>query len=295
MHAMSDPTGLLQGLGLFEYRLVPAGEPLPQPDLSLPLPQPLPAAFQAQLTAAERCLQTWPQLFSDPWLEVDQAPLAGPPPRPALFVRLVDTPGSSRPHRTLKTLNAALWALMAALGMGSPPQSLPSLPAGLGFSHIGLFPGRATPAPLQLRCNVVGTPQRQWAWLQQHCTTAVALLRSCGLAGVLLAEPAVAAWSATLDWADGWGPRLGVELYPPGRLQRGSGFGTNEDDAAIAALLQQLDPWLPNGAITRCREWHLQQLPPTYQAGFSHLKVVVEPAAPAPLQLKLYLLGHAAG
>ena len=33
MHAMSDPTGLLQGLGLFEYRLVPAGEPLPQPDL----------------------------------------------------------------------------------------------------------------------------------------------------------------------------------------------------------------------------------------------------------------------
>jgi hypothetical protein len=293
MHAMSDPTGLLQGLGLFEYRLVPAGEPLPQPDLSLPLPQPLPAAFQAQLTAAERCLQTWPQLFSDPWLEVDQAPLAGPPPRPALFVRLVDTPGSSRPHRTLKTLNAALWALMAALGMGSPPQSLPSLPAGLGFSHIGLFP--ATPAPLQLRCNVVGTPQRQWAWLQQHCTTAVALLQSCGLAGVLLAEPAVAAWSATLDWADGWGPRLGVELYPPGRLQRGSGFGTNEDDAAIAALLQQLDPWLPNGAITRCREWHLQQLPPTYQAGFSHLKVVVEPAAPAPLQLKLYLLGHAAG
>ena len=184
---------------------------------------------------------------------------------------------------------------MAALGMGSPPQSLPSLPAGLGFSHIGLFPGRATPAPLQLRCNVVGTPQRQWAWLQQHCTTAVALLQSCGLAGVLLAEPAVAAWSATLDWADGWGPRLGVELYPPGRLQRGSGFGTNEDDAAIAALLQQLDPWLPNGAITRCREWHLQQLPPTYQACFSHLKVVVEPAAPAPLQLKLYLLGHAAG
>lgn len=292
---MSDASGLLQGLGLFEYRLVPAGEPLARPDLSLPLPQPLPAALQAQLTAAERCLQTWPQLFSDPWLEVDQAPLSAPPPRPALFVRLVDPPGSSRPHRTLKTLKAAIAALMAALDMGPSPQSLPNLPAGLGISHIGLFPGRATPAPLQLRCNVVGTPQRQWAWLQQQCTAAVALLQSCGLAGVLLAEPAVAAWSATLDWADGWGPRLGVELYPPGRLQRGSGFGVNNDDIAVAALLQQLDPWLPDGAIARCREWHLQHLPPAYRAGFSHLKVVVEPAAPAPLQLKLYLLGHAAG
>ena len=295
MHPMSDATGLLQGLGLFEYRLVPADKPLPLPDLSLPLPQPLPAALQAELTAAERCLQAWPQLFSNPWLEVDQAPLSAPQPRPALFVRLVDPPGSSRPHRTLKTLHPALSALMAALDMGPPPQSLPSLPAGLGVSHIGLFPGRATPAPLQLRCNVVGTPQRQWAWLQQQCTTAVALLQSCGLAGVLLAKPAVTAWSATLDWADGWGPRLGVELYSPGRLQQGSGFDAKEDDVAVAALIEQLDPWLPAGAIGRCRKWHLQELPPTYRAGFSHLKVVVEPAAPAPLQFKLYLLGHAAG
>lgn len=291
---MSDATGLLQGLGLFEYRLVPAADPLPLPDLALPLQHPLPAAFEAQLTAAERCLQTWPQLFRDPWIELDQAPLSGPPPRPALFVRLVDPPGSSRPRSTLTNLNAAISALMAAIGMGPPPQSLPRLPAGLGFSHIGLFPGRPAPAPLQLRCNLVGPPQRQWAWLQQQCTTAAALLLHCGLSDVLLAEPAVAAWSATLDWADNWGPRLGVELYPPGRLQRGSGYDANQDNVAVAALLEQLDPWLPDGAIARCREWHLQQLPPNYRAGFSHLKAVVEPAAPAPLQLKLYLLGHAA-
>lgn len=270
---------------LFEYRLVAMDAPLQPPDLSVPLPQPLPAALTPQLAAAEACLRRHAAVMADPWLEFDQ-PLpgaSGQAQRPGLFVRLV------RPHAT--ELATALPALMQALGMAGPCPGLPRLPAGLGISHIGLFPGRADQSAGQLRCNLVGPPQRQWAWLQQHCPAGATSLQQAGLAAVLLAEPAISAWSATLDWAGRWGPRLGVELFPAGRLQRGSDLG----DAAVAVLLQQLQAWLPDGAIERCCRWQAHQLQQAERCGFSHLKLVLEPGAAAPLHVKLYLLAHAAG
>lgn len=287
-------------LRLLEYRLVAAGEPLPPPDVSRPLPRPLPAALSPQLAATEACLRRHAAVLADPWLEFDQQPVhqqppgaSGPDQRPGLFVRLVHPHSSARPggYQRAAELATALPALMQALGMAGPCPALPRLPAGLAVSHIGLFPARANQPAGQLRCNLVGPPQRQWAWLQQHCPGGAAGLQQAGLAAVLLAEPAVTDWSATLDWAGRWGPRLGVELFAPGRLQRGSDLG----DAAVAVLQQQLQAWLPDGAIERCCRWHEHQLGPAEHSGFSHLKLVLEPGAAAPLHIKLYLLAHAAG
>lgn len=286
---MSDPQwwpALLLQVGLLEYRLVQREQPLPPADVSVPLPQRLPPNLPLWLSSRLRtiaaCLEAHSSLFGDPWLEFDQPLLEG---LPGVFVRLL--------HPLQEAAQPALRTLVhACTGKPLAAASLPALPAGLRLSHLGVFAGRCDAASHRLRCNLVGPPQRQWAWLQQQLPETTQALQQAGLLPVLLANPAVSAWSATLDWGSGGAAaRLGIELYPAGRLQRGSSL----NDLTVHGLLQQLQPWTPAGAIQRCALNHQRHLPPGHAAGFSHLKLVLDPGAAAPLQLKLYLLSHASG
>ena len=282
----SEPSPLLHGLGLLEYRLMPAHAPLPPPDLSIPLQRQPPQRLTPPLQAVQRVLQQHQALISDAWLELDQpnlqAPLTQQRP-PGLFVRLLTSPSPA--------LSVGLAELQAALGLPDTPLSLPPLPAGLRISHIGLFAGRAGQQPGQLRCNLIGPHPRQWAWLRQHLPAPTQCLERAGLVPLLLAEPAVSAWSATVDWHGQLGPRLGIELFAAGQLQQACGL----NNPATDVLLQHLQRWVPDGALQRCLQWQRQQLPAAYQCSFSHHKLVIEPSAAAAVQHKLYLLAHAPG
>jgi hypothetical protein len=277
-------------LGLFEYRLSEAHEPIRIPDLSMPMPDPKAVAeqpaweqLQPLLTLVNSCLRQWPDLLADPWLEFDQ-PGEG---WPGLFLRL------QRPaaQGELQELAASLSSVMSA----PPLEALAALalPEGVRMSHLGLFqprPGQRQPA---WRCNLVGPAAAQWGWLHQQLPGAVTQLQAAGLEPLLLAEPAAMAWSACFDWRATPQPRLGLELYPPERLQQGSGEG----DPAALALLELLTPWCPNGSLERTRQWHRRRLRERFQPGFSHLKLVANPndgaGGGAAVQLKLYLLAHA--
>jgi hypothetical protein len=277
-------------LGLFEYRLSEAHEPIRIPDLSMPMPDPKAVAqqpaweqLQPLLALVNSCLRQWPDLLADPWLEFDQ-PGEG---WPGLFLRL------QRPaaQGELQELAASLSSVMSA----PPLEALAALalPEGVRMSHLGLFqprPGQRQPA---WRCNLVGPAAAQWSWLHQQLPGAVTQLQAAGLEPLLLAEPAAMAWSACFDWRATPQPRLGLELYPPERLQQGSGEG----DPAALALLELLTPWCPNGSLERTRQWHRRRLRERFQPGFSHLKLVANPndgaGGGAAVQLKLYLLAHA--
>jgi hypothetical protein len=277
-------------LGLFEYRLVEAHEPIRIPDLSMPMPDPEAVAqqpaweqLQPLLAVVKSCLRQWPDLLADPWLEFDQ-PGEG---WPGLFLRL------QRParQRDLQLLADTLNTVMAA----PPLEALAALPLanGLRISHLGLFPPRLGQLQPSWRCNLVGPAAAQWRWLQQRLPGAVARLQMAGLEPLLLAEPRRLAWSACFDWRATPQPRLGLELYPAERLQRGSGDG----DPAALALLELLTPWCPKGSLERTRHWHRRRLGGRFQPGFSHLKLVANPNDGASggtgVQLKLYLLAHA--
>ncbi|MFM2173321.1 MAG: hypothetical protein RLZZ54_1248 [Cyanobacteriota bacterium] len=277
-------------LGLFEYRLSEAHEPIRIPDLSMPLPDPKAVAqqpgweqLQPLLALVNSCLRQWPDLLADPWLEFDQ-PGEG---WPGLFLRL------QRPatQGELAPLAAALGTLLDAPPL-EPLATLP-LPTGVRISHLGLFPPRLGQRHPSWRCNLVGPAAAQWGWLQQQLPAAVALLQRAGVEPLLLAQPGQLAWSACFDWYSTPQPRLGLELYPTERLQRGSG----EADPAALALLELLTPWCPHGSLERTRQWHRRRLGERFQPGFSHLKLVANPNDGAGdgtgVQLKLYLLAHA--
>ena len=103
--------------------------------------------------------------------------------------------------------------------------------------------------------------------------------------------PGQLAWSPTFDWNQARVGRIGLEMFPSGRLQRGSPLG----DPAVADLLLQLNPICPAESVhVLCRR-HQQLLPRRFRAGFSHIKLTPSIQRPDHWASKLYLLAHAPG
>lgn len=260
-------------VALCEYRL---DQPHAPADLSIPLPPPRQRQNWGSLLGLgeriDQCLRLAGGVLREPWLEFD-FPYGE---EPGVGFRMDSSRGCLR--------QAATTARQRLTPTFQAPVPWPQLPQGsdLRVSHFGLFPARSSHGQGRIRINLIGL--NQWLWLQEQtphlCTT--------GLSQLLALD--CLCWSATFDWGSDGMHRLGFELFPAGRLQRGSSY----EDPGVQALVNALKPWIPPGALERCMEchhnWH-QQFIPTHAKSFSHIKL--KPGADDTWSLKLYLLSHA--
>ena len=258
---------------LCEYRL---DDPERPADLSFPLPPPRQrhgwSAWSGLCDRIDRSLRVGGGVLREPWLEFDH-PFEHPP---GVFFRLDHRQGA-----LAESVGAARQQLMPQV---EQPLCWPSSDdLDLGISHCGFFPSRTNHQHGAIRLNLTGPDQ--WAWLTRQAPN----LCSDSLAELL--QAATLCWSATFDWGANGIQRLGFELFPAGRLQRGSAI----DDPVVQTLLHALKPWCSPESITECQQHHhnwRQQQSPSHQDGFSHLKL--SPESDGAWSMKLYLLSHAA-
>ena len=259
---------------LCEYRL---DDPERPADLSFPLPPPRQRhgwdAWSGLCDRIDRSLQVAGGVLREPWLEFDH-PFEHPP---GVFFRLDHRKGA-----LAEGVEAARQQLMPQV---EQPLCWPSSDdLDLGISHCGFFPSRTNHQHGAIRLNLTGPDQ--WAWL----TRQVPDLCSDILEDLL--QAATLCWSATCDWGADGIQRLGFELFPAGRLQRGSTI----NDPQLNAFLDDLEPWLSSKTLGRCHQQHhnwRQSVIPEHAVGFSHLKL--SPESDGAWSFKLYLLSHAAG
>lgn len=256
---------------LCEYRLDNPERPA---DLSVPLPPPLQRNgwndWSALCNRIDLSLRVAGGVLREPWLEFDH-PFEHPP---GVFFRLDHRQGALS-----EGVAAARQKLMPHI---EQPLWWPSSDLDLGISHCGFFPSRTNHQNGAIRLNLTGPDQ--WAWLTRQAPN----LCSAPLEELLQAS--TLCWSATFDWGADGIQKLGFELFPAGRLQRGSAI----DDPVVQTLLHTLDPWCSQESITQCQRHHQnwrQQQSPSHQAGFSHLKL--SPQSDDAWSMKLYLLSHA--
>lgn len=271
MLRLTPPIGTV---ALCEYRL---NDPEGGVDLSVPLPPPRQRQQWEQwdkvCKSIDRALRGAKGVLREPWLEFDH-PFRD---APGVFFRL--------DHRRGPRQQGVLEARRQLLPSLTTTWLIPEPGGGdLGISHCGFFPGRPSHQQGRIRLNLTGP--HQWSWLQQQASD----LCTPGLHRLL--NQASLCWSATLDWGGEGLDQLGFELFPAGRLQRGSAADAPE----VQALLHTLAPWCPAAAIEHCRRrhhnWH-QEVAPGHTEGFSHIKL--SPHSDGTWSMKLYLLSHATG
>ena len=243
--------------------------------LSFPLPPPRQrqdwSTWSCLCDRIDLSLRAAGGVLREPWLEFDQ-PFQRPP---GVFFRL--------DHRQGALADGVAAARQQLMPQVEQPLCWPSSDGlDLGISHCGFFPGRTNHQHEAIRLNLTGP--HQWTWLTLHAPN----LCSDTLAELL--QAATLCWSATSDWGADGIQRLGFELFPAGRLQRGNAINA----PAVQTLLRTLEPWCSQQAIAQCQRQHhnwRQQQSSNHQLGFSHLKLT--PDSDDTWSMKLYLLSHA--
>ena len=243
--------------------------------LSFPLPPPRQrqdwSTWSCLCDRIDLSLRAAGGVLREPWLEFDH-PFQRPP---GVFFRL--------DHRQGALADGVAAARQQLMPQVEQPLCWPSSDGlDLGISHCGFFPGSTNHQYEAIRLNLTGP--HQWTWLTLHAPN----LCSDTLAELL--QAATLCWSATFDWGADGIQRLGFELFPAGRLQRGSAINA----PAVQTLLRTLEPWCSQQAIAQCQRQHhnwRQQQSSNHQLGFSHLKLT--PDSDDTWSMKLYLLSHA--